>query len=342
MDKKKFFIGLGVVVIFILISLGIMFATSGSINNGESNNNDNGEEVLTSGNFGIGLIVSDTKDSNLLVKNVYEALDGVKVDMGTDFNYEEGVDFSSLDERIKASIDSGSTIIYLIGGDYADSISSIAVNYPDINFVLVNSNLPEKGENLISLEVNYRGSGFAKGVLAGLITNNNVVSSVGLKEEPVVIDEMYGFEKGVEDISLDISVYGNFVESDSINPDITSLIEEFLTFGVDVFFPMALDENITALDTLRSNGVDTIVNDEEILKSFEDIVVAAIYTDVKGELLKVSLKAKDGELFGSDNIILPIKVTYGDIDTDVVDEVNSYISKINSGELDMNTLVPME
>ena len=332
MNIKKFLVGLSIVVLVVVFSFVIFFFTTTSIKNGEDTNE-------TKKDFKVGLIAVETKDSNLLVNNVYSALDETKDQFGGSFDFKEGVAVSDLD----GNIGSGDySLVYLVGKEYKDVVAGIAEKYPDVDFVLINSKVSSSLSNLINLELNYRGSGFVKGVLAGELTNNSIVATVGLKEEAVVLDEMYGFEKGVENVSRDIAVYGSYVATSGGGATASSLISQYISYGADVVFPMALDSNGDVLQVLKDNGIEGIVNDDTYVTEFGDVIVASIYIDAKAELLAITQKAEKGELDGG-NIIAPVIVSFvKDVDADIATKVKDIIVKINSGQYDMDSIVPME
>lgn len=335
MNIKKFFIGLLIVILFVVFTFLIFLITTDSIKNGDDIIDNNKE-------FKVALISEETKENNLLVKNVYTALNEAKGEFGNNFEFKEGISLSDLEGSIQSFSDGGYSLIYLIGKDYRDSMVDISKKYPEVDFVLINSKTASSSDNLTNLELNFRGGGFVKGVLAGELTQTNVVSTIGLKEEAVVLDEMYGFEKGVEHVSRDIRIQGGYVATSGAGATVESLVNKYLSYGADVFFPMAMDSNKDILNILNKNEVKAIVNDDTYLTEFKDIIQASISIDVKKELLDLTLKAKGSGLKG-ENIIAPITVNLvGSLDSEVVNKVKDIANKINSGQLNIDTIVPME
>lgn len=335
MNIKKIFIGLLIVILFIVFTFLIFLITTDSIKNGDDNIDNNKE-------FKVALISEEEREGNLLVNNVYSALNESKGEFGNNFEFKEGISLSALEGSIQSFSDGGYSLIYLIGKDYRDSMVDISKKYPKVDFILINFKTASSSDNLTNLELNYRGSGFVKGVLAGELTETNVVSTIGLKEEAVVLDEMYGFEKGVERVSMDIRIQGGYVVTSGAGATVESMVNKYLSYGADVFFPMALDSNKDILNILNKNKVKAIVNNEAYLAEFKGIIQASISIDVKKELLDLTLKAKSSGLKG-ENITAPITVDFiGSLDSGVADKVKDIANKINSGQLNMDTIVPME
>ena len=335
MNIKKIFIGLLIVILFVVFTFLIFLITTDSIKNGDDNINNNKE-------FKVALISEEGREGNLLVNNVYSALNESKGEFGNNFEFKEGISLSALEGSIQSFSDGGYSLIYLIGKDYRDSMVDISKKYPKVDFILINFKAASSSDNLTNLELNYRGSGFVKGVLAGELTETNVVSTIGLKEEAVVLDEMYGFKKGVERVSMDIRIQGGYVATSGAGATVESMVNKYLSYGADVFFPMALDSNKDILNILNKNKVKAILNNEAYLAEFKDIIQASISIDVKKKLLDLTLKAKSSGLKG-ENIIAPITVDFiGSLDSGVADKIKDIANKINSGQLNMDTIVPME
>ena len=335
MNIKKIFIGLLIVILFVVFTFLIFLITTDSIKNGDDNIDNNKE-------FKVALISEEGREGNLLVNNVYSALDESKGEFGNNFEFKEGISLSALEGSIQSFSDGDYSLIYLIGKDYRDTMVDISKKYPKVDFILINFKTASSSDNLTNLELNYRGSGFVKGVLAGELTKTNIVSTIGLKEEAVVLDEMYGFKKGVERVSMDIRIQGGYVATSGAGATVESIVNKYLSYGADVFSPMALDSNKDILNILNKNKVKAIVNNEAYLAEFKDIIQASISIDVKKELLDLTLKAKSSGLKG-ENIIAPITVDFiGSLDSGVADKVKDIANKINSGQLNIDTIVPME
>ena len=335
MNIKKIFIGLLIVILFVVFTFLIFLITTDSIKNGDDNIDNNKE-------FKVALISEEGREGNLLVNNVYSALDESKGEFGNNFEFKEGISLSALEGSIQSFSDGDYSLIYLIGKDYRDTMVDISKKYPKVDFILINFKTASSSDNLTNLELNYRGSGFVKGVLAGELTETNIVSTIGLKEEAVVLDEMYGFKKGVERVSMDIRIQGGYVATSGAGATVESIVNKYLSYGADVFSPMALDSNKDILNILNKNKVKAIVNNEAYLAEFKDIIQASISIDVKKELLDLTLKAKSSGLKG-ENIIAPITVDFiGSLDSGVADKVKDIANKINSGQLNIDTIVPME
>lgn len=336
MNIKNFFIGLLIAILFVIFTFLIFLVTTNSIKNSD-------DIIYNNNEFRIALISEEVKESNLLVNNVYSALNELKGEFINNFEFKERISISDLEGNIKSLSDGGCSLIYLIGKNYRGSmVIDIAKKYPKIHFVLINSKNSFLSDNLTNLNLNYRGSGFVKGVLAGELTKNNVVSVIGLREEALVLDKMYGFEKGVEYVNVGIRIQRSYVATNGSGVTAESLINKHLSCGADVFSLMALDNNKDISNVLKKNKVKAIINDGDYVSDFNDIVQVSIGIDVKKELLYLILKAKNNGLKG-ENIISHITADFiGNIDSTVVDKVKDILNKINNGQLNIDTIVPME
>ena len=331
MRGKNFFLISGVIFLGLIGTFLLFLFNSTSIKNG------GGAENV---GFKVGLIAVDNKEDNLLVKEVYDSLESSKSEYAGEFLFKEKIVASEFELNVKTLVDNGCSLIYVLGKEYVAVLPGLAEQYKNVDFVIVNSKVKEV-KNVTNLEINHRGSGYIKGILAGELTKNKAVAAVALREVPVVVDELSGYQKGIESVDRDLAFYWGYVATSGTGATSVKLVEEYLSYGADVVFPMAESDNEVVLKLLSDRGVKAITNSSSYFSAYKN-VVAAVSMDIKGELLKLTKESKEQGL-GGGNVIIPVLVEYnGDVDAALKSQVKELLGKVNSGQYDMDVMVPME
>ena len=139
-----------------------------------------------------------------------------------------------------------SELIFGIGTVMNEFFPAICDKYPEKNFVLIDSVLKEKRENLKEIAIKREDAAFLAGVIASKISDNRKVLFVGGEKIPLVESVEYGFKSGVNyletesPIDFNVDYLNSFHDVDAMS----ELLSRFKNGGADVVFSVSGDADI--------------------------------------------------------------------------------------------------
>lgn len=143
--------------------------------------------------------------------------------------------------------DKGADMI-ITAGDFIDNMVTVAEEYPDIAFVMVNEKI-EGYDNIYGIDFSTSHAGFLAGICAADVASQNLegtsgnkmVGFIGGMDEVTVIQEFFlGYIQGAKYYDPETTVVYNYV-GDWGNPDKarTQALAQYNDMGVDVIFACA-------------------------------------------------------------------------------------------------------
>jgi len=266
----------------------------------------------------------------------YEGLVRAEKDCGVEIGYSEDVSQDEQIEVLRNYAAEGYDIIIGHGGEYDDSIGTVAKEYPDLQFGVADGE--PKADNVSATTLSFRQMGYLAGILACETTETDHVAYV-VGELLLCTDQgLEGFELGLETCGKDIEVTyiatGDWADVVKAREAALALIDD----GVDVLWHM--------LDTA----------DAGLISAAEDRGVKAIglYRDSSS----LGPNAVLGSTLGSPGMMIlelacgrgvPLEIVYVDVNTpggvdmhmteltpkDVQQKVFDALEKMRSGEVDV-------
>ncbi len=266
----------------------------------------------------------------------YEGLVRAEKDCGVEIGYSEDVSQDEQIEVLRNYAAEGYGIIIGHGGEYADSIGTVAQEYPDLQFGVADG--PPMADNVSATTLSFRQMGYLAGILACEMTETDHVAYVVGELLECSDQGLEGFELGVETCGKDIEVTyiatGDWADVVKAREAALALIDD----GVDVLWHM--------LDTA----------DAGLISAAEDRGVKAIglYRDSSS----LGPNAVLGSTLGSPGMMIlelacgrgvPLEMVYVDVNTpggidmhmteltpkDVQQKVFDALDKMRSGEIDV-------
>lgn len=139
-----------------------------------------------------------------------------------------------------------SELVFGIGTVMNEFFPAICDKYPEKNFVLIDSVLKEKRQNLKEIAIKREDAAFLAGVIASKISDNRKVLFVGGEKIPLVESVEYGFKSGVNyletesPIDFNVDYLSSFHDADAMS----ELLNSFKNGGADVVFSVSGDADI--------------------------------------------------------------------------------------------------
>ena len=154
----------------------------------------------------------------------------------------------TLENWAKANFD----LIIGIGYRNAASISEVAAQFSDKRFAVVDTQ--GEGGNVWSATYREYEGDFVVGVLAGLVTQTNMVGFIGGGITPIIRRIELGFAQGVQNVDPNISFISDYVGEFDDPVKGRLLAETQYTLGVDVIYQVAGGCGFGAIEAAKEFG----------------------------------------------------------------------------------------
>ena len=139
-----------------------------------------------------------------------------------------------------------------VGFLLTEAITEIANQYPDENFLLIDS--VSEAPNVSGVLFREQEGAFLSGVLAGLMTESNQLGVIGGVKIPPVVRYAVGFEAGAKSVNPDVEVvvaYADTFTDPALGKELT--LAQY-NQGVDIAFPVAGATGIGSFDAAKELG----------------------------------------------------------------------------------------
>lgn len=225
----------------------------------------------------------------------YEGMKRAADEDGLKTAYKENVTQDEQVEVLRQFAQSGYNIVIGDGGQFGESLATVAKEYPDTNFVFTVGTETYDLPNLTAATVSYEQAGYIAGILAALTTKKNKVAFITGEFYDTHRQMEAGFYKGVQKINPDIETTavttGDWADTVKAREASLALISQ----GYDVLFPCldAAGAGVAAA-AQDSENVLIIGSVADYAKDYgaEDVTVGSVvyswdtlgYMAAKGEL----------------------------------------------------------
>ena len=186
----------------------------------------------------------------------YEGLKKAESACNLETAYSENVFQDKQIETLRNYAAEGYDIILAHGGEYADSVKTVAAQYPKIWFGLVNGS--GEGPNVSSMLIGYNQMSYLAGVLACNMTKTNHIGFAGGESIPIVDAGAKAFEQGAQTcgktVVVDVVYTGDWA-------DVTKARESGLAMiagGADVLYHILDTADAGLIAAAEDKGVYAI------------------------------------------------------------------------------------
>ena len=252
MKKKCLFLAFVLLLSFTLVACGGGNApkNDNKANNAAANGNekvtDDAKEEKPSGEYKekVGFVTDEGGvNDQSFNQGVWEGLQKVKDDFGTDVSYVESHQANDYEPNIETLLDDENQLIVAAGFKLGDALLEKAKANPDTNFAIVDMAYDETPDNLLGIMFKQEQPSFLVGYIAGLTTETGKVGFVGGIEGNIIWAFDYGYEAGVKyaakERGKDIEVVKQYVGDFSDAAKGKSIASSMYNSGCDVVFHAA-------------------------------------------------------------------------------------------------------
>lgn len=141
----------------------------------------------------------------------FRGLTQASEDFGISFDFVEPADIGEMEEHQRAFAEADYDLIFAVGFLQESALEEVGRDYPDHRFAIIDGivDLP----NVASLTFKEHEGSFLVGLVAGMMTETNVVGFVGGMEVPIIEKFQVGFEEGVAYVDPNINVLISYAGS---------------------------------------------------------------------------------------------------------------------------------
>jgi len=206
-------------------------------------------------------------------------LDGVKKakeDCGIDYAFTENVKQTEFEETMRNYAQEGYSTIIGHSGTFTDSAKSIASEFPDTQFTVVNA-IEGNGANMSGIYGDYWEMGYLAGAVACQMTKTNKVAIVTAERFPMVEPSFTSFPEGAKscgkDVETEVVITGSF-------EDVTKAYEASVALadqGVDVIWHQLDSADVGVFSAAEDKGIYAIGLYNDQSPKSPDTVVASVF-----------------------------------------------------------------
>jgi len=266
----------------------------------------------------------------------YEGLKRAEEEVGIEIAYSEEVSQDEQIEVIRNYIAEGYDMIIGHGGEYEDSLATVAKEHPDIQFGVTDG--AARTSNTVGYTLSFRQMGYLAGILACNMTKSNHVAYVVGEILECTDDGAEGFKLGVETCGKDIEI--TYIATGSWS-DVAKAREAGLALiaaGADVLWHMLDTADAGYISAAEDEGVWAI----GLYRDSSSLGPKSVIGSTLGSPGTLVYQMASGKGKGGETVYLTVNSPNGiDIHLtdltpkDVQQKVLEALEKMRSGEIDI-------
>jgi len=164
------------------------------------------------GDLKVALLLSSSIDDEGWSQSSYQGFKRAEEDLGFEGAYTESIALPDQEAAVRNYVNNGFDVIVLSSADFTDTGVNMAVEFPEVKFVLVNGNAAQE-PNLANYRPLTVETGFIAGAFSALVSENGSVGIVNGQKFPPVEDAAKGFEAGAKYINPDVEFRVAYTDS---------------------------------------------------------------------------------------------------------------------------------
>ena len=235
-------------------------------------------------------------------------------------------------------------VVIAVGWQFYDALDSgLAIDFPEVQFIFIDNELSDRGDNLMSIIYAQNEGSFLVGYIAGKLTKTNKIGVVGGQDAPTINDFIVGYEAGAKYVNPDIVVERKYAETYEDPSKGLELANALYGSGCDIVFAVAGKTGEGVFESAAATGNYAIGVDSDQKYINPNVIICSMVKDVGKSLYNTIANMdenfKGGQIWCADMATGYIGVAYGteDMPQQVSDELKAEVEvlaqKIVSGEI---------
>ena len=331
---------------WLLLAALALVVAAGAASCGGGNDNENAGNTTGEASGDKVALVSDTGGLDDKGFNQFSVA-GFKRGV-SDFGFKDRIYVSKTADdylpNLTAAAQDGNKLVFAVGFLLGPSVAQAADQFPDVKFAGVDQFFGGDGckkagtctrPNVVGMVYPTEQSGYLAGVVAGLMTKSNTVSTVGGKKIPSVDNWIAGFQQAVHDTKPGVKTLNAYSQDFEDLAKCKEIALDQIAHGSDVVFQVAGKCGLGALDAACEKGKIGIGVDVDQSGQGKCVVVSAL-KPLETSVYSMLKTFKDGKFKGGDNTFfgveqLPDAQLLTDFHGNVPQSVKDAVAKAEKG-----------
>ena len=274
-------------------------------------------------------------------QGAYDGLVRVEEKYGVETAYTESVPRADMETVFSDYAARGFNVVMAHGFEFSDAAVAAAESNPNTIFIVTHGMGGMSGGNVATIQYEEEQISFALGVAAGLVSETGKLACTGGYEIPAIAIPFEAFSLGVKEVNPDAEVSISWLETWSDIAKMKEAATAAISGGVDVVMPVAVGANPGGFSAVEEADVWTVgySGDAAAFAPDNTITSAIIDTGMSIELVVDEIVAGTFEptdyWYGIADGVLYFADFDDSVSQDVVDTVNEWMDKIESGEFEV-------
>lgn len=257
------------------------------------------EEVKT---YKVAMILDSTISDGGWGAACYNAMIDGAAESGFETQYTDGLNSADFAGTMRSYCDLGFDMIFAPGNQYSDAVKEVALDYPDVDFALLNGTV--EADNIVSLLPDAEQIGYLAGALGGLITETNSLGFIGGMELDTTKVKLASFEAAVKAVNPDAEVYSAYAGSFSDTAKGKEIAASMISLNdVDVMFgdASAVDSGVREVLADYENKYDIGQPSDLLATQESSVIINSVVTD-NATMIKICMEDVKNDTYGNKTI----------------------------------------
>ena len=274
----------------------------------------------------------------------HAGLMAVESQLGLEVAFNESVQPADMESGFRFFASNGYNIIIGMGSQFTDALLTVADEFPDHYFIIVNGS--QYRDNVRSVQLSDEQAGYVAGALATLLTETGVVGMVAGQEVPPILRGLNGFEQAVRDTSARVGKDVRYITSLTGSMDDVALAKEValstIDQGADVLYELANQAGSGVIEAARERDILVIGSSTDQNSAAPDHVVQSMVRDTPAAYVHFVKQIIDGNftpevvLYGVGEGVIHLAPWHGfenRVPQDIKDELAAIMKDIADGKI---------
>ncbi|MBA2693895.1 MAG: BMP family ABC transporter substrate-binding protein [Rubrobacter sp.] len=347
--------------LFFTLAAALVLALAVAVGCGGGGGGEGGGEDTGGGGGGEAALVLDVGGlgDQSFNDSAYAGLERANEEFSTGTEYLESSAPTDYVNNLTQLAESGYNPVFAIGFLMTDALTEVAPQFPDTNFAIVDSVVPDM-ENVASLTFRDEEGGYLTGVVAGLMTQEDtefttsdeqVVGFLGGQESDLIETFQAGYEAGVESVCPDCEVIVQYAGTtpeafnDPARGNEISLQQ--INQGADVIYHASGATGAGLFEAASSEGIFAIGTDSDQAATNPDApILTSAIKGVGNGVYQTIEDQNNGEFPGGEIQDLGLAeggyelAPFGEFEDQVPQEVQDQVEEATQGIIDGDIEVP--
>jgi basic membrane protein A len=229
--------------------------------------------------------------------SAYEGLLLIEENYGAEIAFVESLPLSSIEETFRSLASQGFDILVGHGFQFGDAAKVVGEEFPNTFFVVTSTDISQS-PNVASVNIDNEQQGFLMGCAAALLTESNIVGSIGGMDIPPIRFGIEGFAKGVDYINPEVKILAAFTGSFDDSVKMKEVSTSMADAGADVIMANAGQAGLGSIDACMENGILAIGSNTDQNSVAPDTVAISVIKNISVAMDYVVQEYKKGTIDG--------------------------------------------